>query len=58
MTSGFLTPGGTSKVPDAISDSELLKDHMWPVSSDGNSIRDATEFLDYGKDNYWTSQDG
>ena len=51
MVSGFLTPGGRLKVLDATPDSELLKDPMWPLSSDGNPIRHATE---YGKDDYWT----
>ncbi|RPA94629.1 hypothetical protein L873DRAFT_1846536 [Choiromyces venosus 120613-1] len=53
MVSGFLTPGGRLKVPDTIPDEELLQDHMWPKRG-SIPIRDAMEFLEYGKNNYWT----
>ncbi|RPA99707.1 hypothetical protein L873DRAFT_1767021 [Choiromyces venosus 120613-1] len=52
MVSGFLTPGGRLKVPDTISNEELLLDPMWPKRG-GIPIRDAMEYLEYGKNNYW-----
>lgn len=54
MVSGFLTPGGKLRVPDTISDIELMNNPMWPTDTAGNPIRDSMHFLEYGKDNYWT----
>jgi len=54
MVSGFLTPGGRLKVPAEIPDSELLNNLIWPLSPDGKPVRDTMEFLEYGKDSYWT----
>lgn len=54
MVSGFLTPGGRLKVPDEITDSELLSNVMWHKDEAGKPIRDAMMFFEYGKDNYWT----
>lgn len=58
MVSAFLTPGGILKVPDSITDEELLRmHHSWPcrVNRVGQAqpVRDAVELLEYGKDNYW-----
>ncbi|KAG0632761.1 hypothetical protein HOY80DRAFT_1113696, partial [Tuber brumale] len=53
MVSGFLTPGGRLKVPDTVSNEELLLDPMWP-NRNGVPIRDAIEYLEYEKNNYWT----
>ncbi|KAG0129720.1 hypothetical protein HOY82DRAFT_610318 [Tuber indicum] len=50
IASGFLTPGGRLRVPDTISNEELLLDSMWPKCN-GIPIRDAMEFLEYGKNN-------
>jgi hypothetical protein len=57
MVSGFLTRGGPLKIPDNILDEELLKNPMWPHHpSTGQPIREAFEFLEYGKDNYWNGE--
>lgn len=53
MVSEFLTPGGRLHVPDSISDVELLQDSGWPLDENGKPRRYCTEFLEYGKDNYW-----
>jgi hypothetical protein len=53
MVSEFLTPGGRLCVPDNVSNAQLLEDLMWPMR-DGQLVRDAMEYLEYGKDNYWT----
>jgi len=49
MVSDFLTAGGRLHVPFTISDLELQNDHDLPH-------RYATEYLEYGKDNYWTAE--
>jgi hypothetical protein len=54
MVSGFLIPGGILRVPNEISDQVLCSDGQWPRDSTGNCIREAIEYLEYGKDNYWT----
>ncbi|RPA83521.1 hypothetical protein BJ508DRAFT_375057 [Ascobolus immersus RN42] len=54
MVSCFLTPGGILRVPDSVSDAELLKDASHPLTSDGTPVRQAVKYLEYGKDNYWT----
>ncbi len=56
MVSGFLTPGGILRVPDDISDEELLNNSYWPKNSEGKPIWEAIEYLEYGKDNYWTGE--
>jgi hypothetical protein len=53
MVSGFLTPGGILRVPDHIPDAELLRNPTWPLLN-GIPIRDAMEYLIFGKDKYWT----
>jgi len=53
MVSAFLTPNGVLQVPTAVPDSELLKNLMWPML-DGKPVREAMQYLEYGKDNYWT----
>lgn len=55
MVSGFLTPGSRLRVPDHVQDSTLLQDPLW-VKVDGKLVRDAMWFLEYAKDNYWTSE--
>jgi hypothetical protein len=55
--SGFLAPGGPLKVPDNILDEELLQNSMWPRHpSTGQPVREAFEFLEYIKDNYWNGE--
>ena len=54
MVSASLTPGGPLRVPDRISDMELLKDTAWPRDKDNKPVRSAIQFLEYSKDNYWT----
>ena len=56
MVSGFLTPGGILRIPDTISDAELLADSSWPKDEAGNPEREAIRYLEYGKDNYWTGE--
>ena len=61
MVSGFLTPGGVLRVPDNIPDSELLANPMWPLHPTSKlrcpkPVREALEYLEYGKSNYWTSE--
>jgi len=56
MVSGFLTPGGILTVPTAIPDSQLLADPSWPRLEDGRPVREAIQYLEYGKDNYWTGE--
>jgi hypothetical protein len=53
MISGFLTPGGILKVPDHLSDEELLSDPTWPKDGTGKPVREALHYFEYGKDNYW-----
>ena len=53
MVSGFLTPGSRLRVPDSISNAELMRNPSWPMKN-GIPLRDSFEFLEYGKDNYWT----
>jgi hypothetical protein len=54
MISGFLTPGGILKVPDHLSDEELLSDPTWPKDGTGKPVREGLHYFEYGKDNYWT----
>ena len=56
MVSGFLTPGGILKVPSHVSDIQLLADSTWPRNNNGEPVREAIEYLEYGKDNYWTGE--
>ena len=56
MVSGFLTPGGVLKVPQDVSDAQLLSDSTWPKNEQGEPVRSAIEYLEYGKDNYWTGE--
>ena len=56
MVSGFLTPGGILKVPEHISDAQLLTDPTWPRDEEGGPVRQAIKYLEYGKDNYWTGE--
>jgi hypothetical protein len=56
MVSGFLTPGGILRVPDHVPDAELLTNPTWPQDDKGKPIREAIEYLEYGKDNYWTGE--
>jgi hypothetical protein len=45
------------KVPDNILDEELLQNSMWPRHpSTGQPVREAFEFLEYIKDNYWNGE--
>jgi hypothetical protein len=55
MVSGFLTPGGRLRVPEHISNEELLRDPMW-VSVDGDPVREAMSCFEFGKDKWWTSE--
>lgn len=57
MVSMFLTPGGILRVPDTKTDAQLLqRNPNWPKapSPDGTLLREAIQYLEYGKDNYWT----
>jgi len=56
MVSAFLTPGGILKIPDNISNAELLANPLWPKDEAGNPEREAIRYLEYGKDNYWTGE--
>jgi hypothetical protein len=56
MVSVFLIPGGILRVLDRIRDAELLADPTWPRLKDGKPVREAVEYLEYGKDNYWTRE--
>ncbi len=56
MVSGFLSPGGIWRVSDHISDEELFNNSSWPRNNEEKPIREAIEYLDYGKDNYWTGE--
>jgi len=53
MVSGFLTPGGILRVPDHVSDEELSSNPTWP-QIEGKPVREGLQYLEYGKDNYWT----
>jgi len=53
IVSGFSTLGGRLRVPDSVHDNELLEESGWPLKDDGTPVRDAMQFLEYGKDNYW-----
>jgi hypothetical protein len=55
MVSAFLTPGGILAIPGNVPDSDLLADPSWPRLADGSPVREAVEYLEYGADNYWTS---
>lgn len=48
MVSDFIHPGGRLRVPDKFIDADL--------GALGQSRHFATEYLEYGKDNYWTSE--
>jgi transposase len=48
MVSDFIHPGGRLRVPDHLSDTDL--------EARGLPRRFATEYLEYGKDNYWNSE--
>ena len=48
MVSDFIHPGGRLRVPDQLSNADL--------EALGLSSHFATEYLEYGKDNYWTSE--
>ncbi|RPB11555.1 hypothetical protein P167DRAFT_575298 [Morchella conica CCBAS932] len=55
IISGFLTPGGHLRVPDHITDTELITQNLdWPLKPDGKPVRESFYYLEYGKDNYWT----
>ena len=56
MVSGFLTPAGILRVPTHVSDGQLLADPTWPQNDKGEPVREAIEYLEYGKDNYWTGE--
>ena len=56
MVSAFLTPGGILKVPIHVSNGQLLADPTWPRNDKGEPVREAVEYLGYGKDNYWTGE--
>ena len=56
MVSGFLTPGGILRVPDHVPDADLLTNPKWPRDDKGKPVREAVEYLEYGKDNYWTGE--
>ena len=56
MVSAFLTPGGILKVPIHVSNGQLLADPTWPRNDKGEPVREAVEYLEYGKDNYWTGE--
>lgn len=56
MISNFLSPSGPLRVLDNITDQELLANIAWPKGSDGRPLRDAVEYMEYGKDNYWTEE--
>ena len=53
MVSEFLTPVGRLRIPDTVSDAELLHDSNWPLDTNQKPRRYCTELLEYGKDNYW-----
>lgn len=48
MVSDFIHPGGRLRVPDHLSDAE--------IEALGLPGRFAVKYLEYGKDNYWTSE--
>ncbi len=50
--SGLLTPGGNLRVPDHISHKEFSNNSSWPRINERELVREATEYLEYGKDNY------
>jgi hypothetical protein len=53
VVSLLLTPSGVLQVRTTVPDTELLKDLMRPML-DGKPVREAMQYLQYGKDNYWT----
>ncbi len=55
MASEFLTPSGRLKVPDSVPDEGLLQQIHLPLDGNGKPAHYATELLEFGKDNYWTS---
>lgn len=55
MVSAFCTPGGILRIPDGVSNAELQLNPTWPMKS-GVPVREAVEYLEYGKDNYWTGE--
>jgi hypothetical protein len=56
MVLGFLTPSGILRVPDHISDEELLNNFSWPRNNEGKPIPEAIEYLEYGKGNCSTGE--
>lgn len=56
MVSGFLTPGGILEVPSHVSNAQLLEDPTWLRNDEGVPIRQALQYLEYGRDNYWTGE--
>ena len=53
MVSEFFTPIGRLRVSDCVPDAHLLQDSNWPLDENQKPHRYCTEFLEYGKDNYW-----
>lgn len=51
--SEFLTLIGRLRVSDSVPDAHLLQDPNWPSDENQKPHRYCTEFLEYGKDNYW-----
>ncbi len=56
MVSVFLMPSCILRVPDHISNEELLNNSIWPNNTEGEQVREAIEYLEYGKDNNWTGE--
>ncbi|RPA87789.1 hypothetical protein BJ508DRAFT_357373 [Ascobolus immersus RN42] len=56
MVSAFLTPAGILRVPNTTTDEQLLsRNPGWPRhETTGKLIREAAQYLEYSKDNYWT----
>jgi hypothetical protein len=50
MVSGFLTPGGILRVPDHVLDADLLTNPKWPRDDKGKPVREAVEYLEYGRE--------
>lgn len=55
MVSEFLTPGVVLRIPETVPDEVLLLKPTWP-KRDGRPVREAIEYLEYGKGVWWNGE--
>ncbi len=56
MVSAYFISSDILRVPDQISDEELLNNSSWPKNREGKPVQEAIKYLEYGKDSYWTRE--